>query len=63
MVCPYLRTEERLMTFDHRMHDETARVEDKLLEKPAIECLVKAFVQASGASFEGILDPYVSCIL
>ncbi len=41
----------------HRMQDETARVEDVLLEEPASKSLVKAFVQASGASFEGVLDP------
>lgn len=40
-----------------RMSDETARVEDVLLDKTASESLVKAFVQASGVSFEGILDP------
>ena len=40
-----------------RMQDETARVEDVLLEKQNTESLVKCFVEASGVSFEGILDP------
>lgn len=39
------------------MQDETARVEDVLLEKSASDSLVRCFVQASGVSFEGILDP------
>lgn len=39
------------------MSDETARVEDELLEKSAADSLVKSFVQATAASFEGILDP------
>lgn len=42
-----------------RMSDETARVEDVLLDKAASESLVMSFVQASGVSFEGILDPSV----
>lgn len=41
------------------MQDETARVEDVLLEKFASDSLVRCFVQASGVSFEGILDPCV----
>ena len=40
-----------------RMSDETARVEDVLLEKSAADKMIQAFVQASGVSFEGILDP------
>ncbi len=40
-----------------RMQDETARVEDVLLEKTASESLIKCFVEASAVSFEGILDP------
>ena len=39
------------------MSDETARVEDVLLDKVATDSLVNSFVQASGVSFEGILDP------
>ena len=45
------------LSLTDRMSDETARVEDVLLEKPAAESIVKAFVQATGVSFEGILDP------
>ncbi|OCF62357.1 STE/STE11/CDC15 protein kinase [Kwoniella mangroviensis CBS 10435] len=44
------------------MQDETARVEDVLLEKSASDSLVKCFVQASGVSFEGILDPLIKII-
>jgi hypothetical protein len=40
-----------------RMQDDTARVEDVLLEKDASESIVKCFVQSTGVSFEGILDP------
>jgi hypothetical protein len=40
-----------------RLQDETARVEDILLGKSAADNLVQCFVQASGVSFEGILDP------
>lgn len=40
-----------------RMADETARVEDVLLEDASAERLAKSFVQATGVSFEGILDP------
>lgn len=46
------------------MQDETARVEEVLLEKSASDRLVRCFVQASGISFEGILDSYVvDCLL
>nr|XP_019045791.1 STE/STE11/CDC15 protein kinase [Kwoniella bestiolae CBS 10118]OCF24721.1 STE/STE11/CDC15 protein kinase [Kwoniella bestiolae CBS 10118] len=44
------------------MQDETARVEDVLLEKSASDSLVKCFVQASGVSFEGILDPLIKIL-
>ncbi|OCF73077.1 STE/STE11/CDC15 protein kinase [Kwoniella mangroviensis CBS 8886] len=44
------------------MLDETARVEDVLLEKSASDSLVKCFVQASGVSFEGILDPLIKIL-
>lgn len=43
------------------MQDETARVEDVLMDDESKDGLVKCFVQASGTSFEGILDPYVLC--
>lgn len=43
-----------------RMQDETARVEEVLLEKSASDRLVRCFVQASGISFEEILDSYVA---
>ncbi|KAK4686255.1 hypothetical protein P7C73_g3874, partial [Tremellales sp. Uapishka_1] len=44
------------------MQDETARVEDVLLEKPSADSLVRCFVQASGVSFEGILDPFLKIL-
>nr|ODO01011.1 STE/STE11/CDC15 protein kinase [Cryptococcus depauperatus CBS 7855] len=44
------------------MQDETARVEDGLLETSASDCLIKCFVQASGISFEGILDPFLKIL-
>nr|KIR47073.1 STE/STE11/CDC15 protein kinase [Cryptococcus bacillisporus CA1280] len=44
------------------MQDETARVEDVLLEKFASDSLVRCFVQASGVSFEGILDPLLKIL-
>ncbi|WVF69329.1 hypothetical protein IAT40_004105 [Kwoniella sp. CBS 6097] len=44
------------------MQDETARVEDVLLDKSASDCLVNCFVHASGASFEGILDPFLKIL-
>ncbi|WVQ96827.1 hypothetical protein IAU59_003934 [Kwoniella sp. CBS 9459] len=44
------------------MQDETARVEDVLLDKSASDCLVKCFVHASGVSFEGILDPFLKIL-
>ncbi len=43
-----------------RMSDETARVEDVLVEKSPSDRIVQCFVQSSGVSFEGILDPYVA---
>lgn len=47
-------------TSDIRLQDETARVEDVLLEREASEQLAAAFVKATGVSFEGVLDPYVT---
>ncbi|KAL7423239.1 Protein kinase of the Mitotic Exit Network [Cryptotrichosporon argae] len=44
------------------MQDETARVEDLLLDKDASDSLVKCFVQSSGVSFEGILDPFLKIL-
>ncbi|RXK41642.1 STE/STE11/CDC15 protein kinase [Tremella mesenterica] len=44
------------------MQDETARVEDVLLEKGPSESLVKCFVESSGVSFEGILDPFLKIL-
>lgn len=40
------------------LQDETARVEDRLLEKPAIALLLLVFTKASGVSFDGILEPW-----
>ncbi|ORX40201.1 hypothetical protein BD324DRAFT_644621 [Kockovaella imperatae] len=44
------------------MSDETARVEDVILDKSASESIVQAFVQATGVSFEGILDPLLKIL-
>ncbi|WWC62426.1 uncharacterized protein I303_105022 [Kwoniella dejecticola CBS 10117] len=44
------------------MQDETARVEDVLLEQTASDKLVGCFVKASGVSFEGILDPFIKIL-
>ncbi|WWD18350.1 hypothetical protein CI109_102800 [Kwoniella shandongensis] len=44
------------------VQDETARVEDVLLEQSASDSLVRCFVQASGVSFEGILDPFLKIL-
>ncbi|WRT67650.1 uncharacterized protein IL334_004622 [Kwoniella shivajii] len=44
------------------MQDETARVEDVLLEQSASDSLARCFVQASGVSFEGILDPFLKIL-
>lgn len=39
------------------MQDETARVEDVLLEKDASRAIMTCFIESTGVSFEGILDP------
>nr|WVH01951.1 cytokinesis protein [Naematelia aurantialba] len=44
------------------MSDETARVEDVLLENSATDSIVQCFVQSSGVSFEGILDPLLKIL-
>ncbi|ODN75633.1 STE/STE11/CDC15 protein kinase [Cryptococcus wingfieldii CBS 7118] len=44
------------------MQDETARVEDVLLEQDSCDSLAMCFVQASGVSFEGILDPFLKIL-
>jgi hypothetical protein len=43
-----------------RLQDETARVEDELLQAQPLATLQLAFATATGASFEGILEPYVN---
>ncbi|KAL1746839.1 hypothetical protein HDZ31DRAFT_33179 [Schizophyllum fasciatum] len=44
------------------LQDETARVEDKLLEFTSVELLVKCFVSAKANSFENLLDPFLKLI-
>ncbi|KAL1733487.1 hypothetical protein EV714DRAFT_204640 [Schizophyllum commune] len=44
------------------LQDETARVEDKLLEPTSVELLVKCFVSAKANSFENLLDPFLKLI-
>ena len=41
---------------DGRMQDETARVEDALLEKEATEAIMNCFVQSSGSHLEKVID-------
>lgn len=43
----------------YRMTEETARVEDRLLESSAVETLILAFTSATGTSLDDILEPYV----
>lgn len=44
------------------MQDETARVEDILLQHHSTDSLAKCFVQSSGVSFESILDPFLKIL-
>ncbi|KAL1412966.1 Protein kinase of the Mitotic Exit Network [Vanrija albida] len=44
------------------MQDETARVEDILLQHRSTDSLAKCFVQSSGVSFESILDPFLKIL-
>lgn len=41
------------------LQDETARVEDALLEPTSVELLVKCFVSAKANSFENLLEPFL----
>lgn len=44
------------------MQDETARVEDGLLEEASTDALMKAFSNAKATSFENILEPLLKVI-
>ncbi|KIJ54808.1 hypothetical protein M422DRAFT_240892 [Sphaerobolus stellatus SS14] len=41
------------------LQDETARVEDVLVQSSALQTLLKAFVSAKANSFENLLDPFL----
>ncbi|OSX57176.1 hypothetical protein POSPLADRAFT_1050231 [Postia placenta MAD-698-R-SB12] len=41
------------------LQDETARIEDQLMQPPALEALLKCFVSAKSNSFENLLDPFL----
>lgn len=43
---------------DIRMQDETARVEDALLDKVATAAIMNCFVQSSGSHLEKVIDRY-----
>lgn len=47
------------MTWNHRLQDETARVEDYLVQGEPLDLLVKCFVAAKANSFENLLDPFL----
>jgi hypothetical protein len=40
-----------------RLQDETAKVEDALLEESSVEAIQRTFSRAKSASFENILEP------
>ncbi|GHJ83897.1 hypothetical protein NliqN6_0299 [Naganishia liquefaciens] len=40
------------------MTEETARIEDRLLESSAVDALINTFMIASGTSFDNILEPF-----
>jgi hypothetical protein len=44
---------------DNRMQDETARVEDALLDRDATTAIMNCFVQSSGSHLEKVIDRYV----
>ncbi|KAJ9103878.1 hypothetical protein QFC21_002340 [Naganishia friedmannii] len=44
------------------LQEETAQVEDRLLEKSAIESLTGAFCGATGTSFDNILEPFAKML-
>jgi hypothetical protein len=44
---------------DIRMQDETARVEDALLDRDATAAIMNCFVQSSGSHLEKVIDRYV----
>jgi hypothetical protein len=41
---------------DSRMQDETARVEDALLDRDATAAIMNCFVQSSGSHLEKVID-------
>lgn len=43
---------------DCRLQDETARIEDELIKAPALNALLRCFVNSKAISFENLLDPF-----
>ena len=41
-----------------RLQDETARIEDELVKGPALDALLRCFVNSKAISFENLLDPF-----
>jgi hypothetical protein len=58
LVWYVLQPEERGEA-DGRMQDETARVEDALLDRDATAAIMNCFVQSSGSHLEKVIDRYV----
>jgi len=48
----------RRVKADKRMQDETARVEDALLDRNATAAIMNCFVQSSGSHLEKVIDRY-----
>lgn len=56
-IAPMLTYSDQQITVAYRLQEETARVEDRLLERSAIESLIGAFCRATGTSFDNMLEP------
>lgn len=50
---------DRYTDMSVRLQDETARLEDELMNPEALEALLKCFVTAKANSFENLLDPFL----
>lgn len=51
-----------LLTHIVRLQDETARVEDELIQSTPIHALLQCFVTSKAISFENLLDPFLKMI-
>lgn len=45
-----------------RLQEETARVEDVLLEDSSVDQIISCFVKAKAASFENLLEPFLKIL-